>query len=151
MSIDSARTWTSLEPGFLWYSDPRLLDGTITALVATGDINLIRDQRVKTALITHLGQLEADLLEFRRSVDQFLIHESALLRTFELARTTGTVSGDDALLDELISIQNDKNAAAIFRLLEKNFSSRIWYLEQMLEATEELNVQLKAQNWQGPV
>lgn len=146
MTLDSARKWTQLEPGFIWYSDPRLLDGAISALVATGDINLVNDPRVKTSLINYLGQLKADLNEIDRGVNQFLIHESELLRAFELARTPGTESATDALANELLSIQNDETAAVVFRLLEKNITSRIWYLEQMLVATEELSSELNTQS-----
>jgi len=146
MTLDSATKWTQLEPGFIWYSDPRLLDGAISALVATGDINLVHDPRVKTSLINYLGQLKADLNEIDRGVNQFLIHESELMRAFELARTPGTESAKVALANELLSIQNDETATVVFRLLEKNITSRIWYLEQMLVATEELSGELNTQN-----
>jgi len=146
MTLDSARKWTQLEPGFIWYSDPRLLDGAISALVATGDINLVHDPRVKTSLVNYLGQLKADMNEIDRGVNQFLIHEGELLRVFELARIPGTESAKVALANELLSIQNDKTAAVVFRLLEKNITSRIWYLEQMLVATEELSSQLNTQS-----
>ena len=146
MTIDSARTWTQIEPGFIWYSDPRLLDGAIAALVATGDINLVHNPRVKTSLINYLGQLKADMNEIDRGVNQFLIHEGELLRVFELARIPGNESSKVALANELLSIQNDKAAAVVFRLLEKNITSRIWYLEQMLVATEELSSQLNTQS-----
>ena len=46
MTIESARAWTRMQPGFIWYLDPRLLDGPIRALVATGDINLVGDDQV---------------------------------------------------------------------------------------------------------
>lgn len=146
MTLDSARKWTQLEPGFIWYSDPRLLDGAISALVATGDINLVLDPRVKTSLVNYLGQLKADLNEIDRGVNQFLIHESELLRAFELARVQGTESAKVTLANELLSIQNDETAAVVFRLLEKNITSRIWYLEQMLAATEELSSELNTQS-----
>jgi len=146
MTLDSARTWTQIEPGFIWYSDPRLLDGAIAALVATGDINLVHNPRVKTSLINYLGQLKADMNEIDRGVNQFLIHEGELLRVFELARIPGNESSKVALANELFSIQNDKAAAVVFRLLEKNITSRIWYLEQMLVATEELSSQLNTQS-----
>jgi len=146
MTLDSATKWTQLEPGFIWYSDPRLLDGAISALVATGDINLVHDPRVKTSLVNYLGQLKADMNEIDRGVNQFLIHESELLRVFELARIPGTESAKVALANELLSIQNDQTAAVVFRLLEKNITNRIWYLEQMLVATEELSSELNTQS-----
>jgi hypothetical protein len=141
---DSARKWAQLEPGFLWYSDPRLLDGAITALVATGDINLVRNPRVKSALIRYLGQLKADMNEFDRGVNHYFSRRDEVLRVFELARQPGTASAEDALANELLSIQKNKSAAAAFRLLERNIGNRIWYLEQMLAATEELSSQLSA-------
>jgi hypothetical protein len=142
MTLDSAREWTQLEPGFLWYSDPRLLDGAITALVATGDINLVDDQRVKTSLINYLGQMKADMNEFDRGVDHYFNRRDEIRRVFELAREPGTQYAEDALANELLSSQSDKAAAVAFRLLEGNVSNRIWYLEQMLTATKELSNQL---------
>ena len=142
MTIGSAREWTQLEPDFLWYSDPRLLVGTITALVATGDINLVRDPQIKTALIRYLGQLQADMNEFDRGVNQYIIRRDEVLRVFEMARIPGTESEEDALARQLLTIQNDKTAAATFRLLERNIENRIWYLEQMLAATGKLSSQV---------
>ena len=146
ITLDSAREWAQLEPGFLWYSDPRLLDGAITALVATGDINLVQNPRVKASLISYLGQLKADWNEFDRNVSQYLIHKDELLRVFERARIPGTESAKDALANEFLSIQNDKTAAVVFRLLERNLTGRIWYLEQILAATEVLSSQLNTQS-----
>ena len=142
MTLDSAKQWTQVEPGFLWYSDPRLLDGTITALIATGDINLVHDPRIKTSLIKYLGQLTADMNEFDREVDHYFIHRDEILRVLELARDPGTESAEDSVANELLSIKNDKTAAVAFRLLERNMQSRIWYIEQMLAATGELSSQL---------
>ena len=145
MTLQSAKAWTHVEPGFPWYSDPRLLDGAITALVATGDINLVRNPRVKTSLINYLGQLDADMNEIDRGVNRFLVHEAELLRAFELARPPGVASGESALASELLAVQHDKNAAVAFRLLEKNIASRIWYLEQILAANEKLSSELNTQ------
>jgi len=145
ISLESAREWTQLEPGFMWYADPRLLDGAITALVATGDINLVRDPQIKTSLIAYLGQLQADMNEFDRGVSQFIVHHDELLRAFEMARDPGIEPGEDELANELLSVQNDKSVAAIFRQLEKNIWARTWYLEQMLAATDELSKQLHDQ------
>lgn len=142
MTLDSATGWTQLKPGFLWYSDPRLLDGAITALVATGDINLVHDPQIKTALIRYLGQLKADMNEFDRGVNHYFSRRDEVLRVFETARIPASEAEEDSLARELLSIQNDKTAAAAFRLLERNMANRIWYLEQMLLATGELSSQL---------
>lgn len=146
IAIDSAREWTQLEPGFLWYSDPRLLDGAITALVATGDVNLIDDQRIKTSLINYLGQMKADMNEFDRGIDHYFDSRDEILRVFELARNRDIESADYAFANELVSVQNEKAAAVAFRLLERNITNRIWYLEQMRAATEELRSQIDSPN-----
>jgi hypothetical protein len=146
MTLESAREWTQVEPGFLWFSDPRLLEGAINALVATGEINLVENTRVKTSLINYLGQLKADWNEFDRNVSQYLTHKDELARVLELARKPDTESGDDTPANELLSIQGDKSAAVVFRQLEKNITGRIWYLEQMLAATEELSRQLNTES-----
>lgn len=142
ITLDAAREWTQLKPGFLWYSDPRLLEGAITSLVATGDINLIHNQRVKSSLINYLGHLKADMNEFDRGVTHYFNRRDEVLRILELARTQSAESSKDALANELLSIQNEKTAAVAFRLLQRNIANRIWYLEQMLTATEELSNQL---------
>ena len=64
MTLDSARKWTQLEPGFIWYSDVRLLDGAISALVATGDINLVHNPRVKQ--LYAVSGVDVPLLAVRR-------------------------------------------------------------------------------------
>jgi hypothetical protein len=52
-------------------------------------------------------------------------------------------SGEDGLAHELLSVQNDRAAAVVLRLLEKNITSRMWYLEQMRDATDELSGRLR--------
>jgi hypothetical protein len=150
MTLQSAREWTQFEPGFLWYSDPRLLEGALNALVATGEINLVKDPRVKTSLIKYLAQFKADWNEFDRNVSQYLSHKDELARILELARTPNIEPGKDERAHELFSIQEDKTAAVVFRLLQKNITNRIWYLEQMLTATEELSQELQTRESKVP-
>lgn len=146
MTLDSAREWTQFEPGYLWYSDPRLLEGAISALVATGEVNLIDNQEIKASLINYLGQMKADMNEFDRGVDHYFSIRGEILRLLELARTPGDRPQEDELAHELVSIWGEKEAAAAFRLLERNVSNRLWYLEQMLAATEEFSNQLDSQS-----
>ena len=80
--------------------------------------------------------------EFDRGVNHYFRHRDEILHVIELARVSGTQSLEDTLANELLSIQNDKTAAAAFRLLERNMQNRIWYIEQMLAATGELSSQL---------
>ncbi len=71
ISRESALGWTAEgDDNPTWYSDPRLRLGTITSLLAAGDFRLIRDARVRNALIAYAGQMEADLAEVDRWVDE---------------------------------------------------------------------------------
>ena len=71
ISADSARAWLVERRGFN-YSDPRLLTGTFSGLVESGDLRLIRDPDVRTAIIAYLPQITADRAEFDRWVDAFI-------------------------------------------------------------------------------
>jgi hypothetical protein len=146
MTLESAREWTQFEPGYLWYSDPRLLEGAISALVATGEVNLIDDHEIKASLINYLGQMKADMNEFDRGVDHYFRIRGEILWLLELARTPGDRPEKDELAHELVTIWGEKEAAAAFRLLERNVSNRLWYLEQMLAATEKFSNQFDSQS-----
>ena len=134
--LDSAALWMNAEPPFPWYSDPRLRDGTIAALVGTGDINLIRNDRVRAAMIGYHGQLRADLGEFSRDVGLFQDLASDLLRLLESTRATNAKADEDDAAGSLIALRKNPDAAAIFRLFRFNIEARIWYLTQMLQATD---------------
>ncbi len=143
MDRDSATSWMIREPTFPWYSDPRVLTGTIVALVETGDINLIRQGDLRSAIIGYLGQLEADLAEFRRGIVPFQDHADRLYALAESARAAEPrAEREDAAQayavspTDLLAVQRNPEAAVVFRLLRANIDNRIWYLSQMHEATE---------------
>lgn len=135
-SENSATALMTAEPPFPWFSDPRLLDGTIVALVATGDINLIRDDRVRVAAIRYQGQLRADLAEFGRKIGPFQELEGALNRLLELKREADADPDADDLARALVALQGNPEAAVVFRLFRMNIENRMWYLSQMLDATK---------------
>ncbi len=68
---DSAQVWLMERRG-LFYSDPRPITGTFSALVETGDLRLIRDSEKRNAIISYLAQIGADKTEFDRFVDDHL-------------------------------------------------------------------------------
>jgi hypothetical protein len=133
---DSAASWVNREPPFPWYSDPRLRDGTLVALVETGDINLIRDNRIRAATIGYLGQLRADLTEFSRGIEPFQNLAFQLIRLMELARTANSDTDRDEAARAFVALQGNPEAAVVLRLFRFNIESRMWYLNQMLEATK---------------
>ena len=141
---DSAVAWMDGDPPFPWYSDPRLARGTILALVETGDLNLIRDPAVRSATVAYLGQLEADLAEFSRSVGPF---QDYYLRLVGLAEThRAAVGGFDADRPSgmLHSIESEPEAAVLFQLFAANIGVRMWYLDQMRQATDSFVVALSS-------
>lgn len=137
MDYDSADIWMNREPTFPWYSDPRLSTGTMVALVETGDINIIRDSRVRSATIAYLGQLEADLAEFSRGITPFQDHSDRLYRLMELGRPIDKDLSGDHTARALVTIQGIPEAAVVMRLMRTNITWRIWYVDQMLQATNE--------------
>jgi hypothetical protein len=134
---DSAALWMSAEPPFPWYSDPRLRSGTMAALIGTGDINLIRDDRIRAATIGYQGQLEADLGEFSRDVGLFQGLASDFVRLLESTRAPSAKGNEDDTASSLVALQKSPEAAAVLRLFRFNIEARIWYLTQMLKATDE--------------
>jgi len=142
ISEDSATSWMMRNPPFPWYSDPRVLDGTMLALIETGDINLIRDPVVRSGLIEYLGHLQADFAEFKRGIVPFLAHVDELFRMMEIVRPRGPQSSGDDTAASLRALAGDPDAAAILRLLVINVQNRVWYLNQMLEATDDISTLL---------
>jgi hypothetical protein len=137
-SADSVGAWLDRRDGSWWYSDPRLRDGTITALARTGDFALIRDPRIRSGILGYVSQLQADLVEFRRGVQ---IHEEA--------QTQLSIRGEAGLRQDfsphstrevrlyLVIVSDPEGRAALDRL-RKGYESRIWYLGQIEGATTAL-------------
>ena len=69
--LDSARVWLMEQRG-LFYSDPRPITGTLSALVQIGDLRLIRDLETRNALVSYLAQITLDKAEFDRFVQEAL-------------------------------------------------------------------------------
>jgi hypothetical protein len=142
--VDSAASWLNREPVFPWYSDPRLRDGTLTALIATGDINIIRNESVRAATIGYNSQLRADLAEFTRSIEPFQLLAQRHYKLTEGRRTTAVEQDLTEDARALTTLRHDPEATLVFRLFRVNIETRIWYLAQMLAATDSFAAVLKA-------
>ena len=137
-SADSVGAWLERRDGSWWYSDPRLRDGTITALAQTDDFALIRDARVRSGILGYVSQLQADLEEFRRGVQA---HEEAQTRLGirgEMGLTPDVSPGSPRAVRLYLAIVSDPEGRAALSSLRKGYESRIWYLGQIEEATTAL-------------
>lgn len=137
-SADSVGVWLERRDGSWWYSDPRLRDGTITALAQTGDFALIRDPRVRSRILGYVSQLQADLEEFRRGVQ---VHEEARTRLRirgEIGLTPEVSPGAPRIVRLYLAIVSDPEGRAALSRLRDGYANRIWYLGQIEEATTRL-------------
>lgn len=137
-SADSVRSWLGRRDGSWWFSDPRLRDGTITALARTGDFALIEDAPVRSGILGYVSQLQADLEEFRREVN---FHKQAVVRLDirgEMALTPEVSPGWPRPVRLYLGIVSDPEGRAALNTLRGSYESRIWYLGQIEEATTAL-------------
>ena len=137
-TLDSVKVWLGLRDGSWWVSDPRLRLGTITALVETGDLNLLTEARVRSAVLAYQGQIGSDLEEFRRFLG--FGHEARRSLTLRGAtRLTPQVPpGAEVGARRMIAIHGDPEGRVALEQLVDAYHERIWYLNQMREATETL-------------
>lgn len=139
ISADSARAWLSRRA--FYYSDPRLLLGTFEALLQTGDINLLRDDRVRSAVIAYASQVNADMAEFGRWIEA----SSSLVARGEIA--VGDVppgSIEEEVARYILAVQDDpQGRIGVSRAIIAN-GTRIIYVERMLEDTRMLRRRLEA-------
>jgi hypothetical protein len=142
--VDSVRAWLEQRDGSWWYSDPRLLDGTITALVETGDLTLIRDSHLRSAVLGYQSQLNADMAEFRRFV-QWGLEAQRHLNIRGALGVSPAIAPNEALeVRWIVAMHGDAEGTVAARALHKAYESRIWYLDQMSHTTETLIAGLEA-------
>jgi hypothetical protein len=137
-SAESVGAWLERRDGSWWYSDPRLRDGTITALAQTGDFALIRDARIRSGILGYVSQLQADLEEFRRGVQ---VHEDAQTQLGirgEVGLNPDVSPGSPRAVRLYLAIVSDPEGRAALSRLRKGYESRIWYLGQIEQATNAL-------------
>jgi hypothetical protein len=134
-STDSVRVWLGRRDGSWWFSDPRLRDGTITALAQTGDFELIQEARVRSEILGYVSQLRSDLDEFRREVN---FHKEANVRLDirgEVGLTPDVSPGSPRDVRLYLAIVSDPEGRAALNTLRSSYENRIWYLGQIEEAT----------------
>lgn len=141
-TADSVGAWLARRDGSWWFSDPRLRDGTITALTQTGDFTLVQDVEMRSAILGYVSQLQADLEEFRRGIQ---IHEDAQTQLGiwgEVGLTPAVSPGSPRPVRLYLAVIDEPEGRAALDRLRKGYEKRIWYLEQIGQATVALLDQL---------
>ena len=134
ISPDSARAWLVEQRGF-YYADPRLLTGTFSGLVESGDLRMIRDPDVRKSILGYLPQIQADRVEFDRWVDAFITgirpYRTVLLRLPKTERSLAEGS-----VQALSTFPGHPLLAEALDAAIWSNEIRLIYLRRMLVATE---------------
>jgi hypothetical protein len=138
-SIDSVTSWLGQRDGGTWYvSDPRLLDGTISALVQTGDLALLRDPAVRSAILAYSSQLRDDMEEFRRFV-QYSLDANTDAEGRAAERLVPSLAPNaDLGVRTVLALHNNPEGFFAFQRINGGYGGRIWYLNELRQATETL-------------
>jgi hypothetical protein len=134
---DSAKAWLITRRG-VYYSDPRLMTGTVTELISTGDLRLLRNSAVRQAVAAYATQIREDRDEFDRFVQSLqppfealralgFQNEHAIDRSIPFAPVVAALTGTPGR----------EALAALDGVLVAN-EIRSFYLGRMLETTERL-------------
>ena len=138
---DSAHAWLFERRG-IFYSDPRVLTGSVTALISTGDLRLIRDAEIRQAIAAFETQIREDRVEFDRS-------QRILMGAFESLRALGfrddqVLPASDTFNSIVSALSGRPGRAALLALdgvLIAN-DNRVVYLRRMLETNENLRARI---------
>lgn len=134
VSPDSAQDWL-VERRALYYSDPRVLTGTFSGLVDSGDLRLIHDPVIRGAIVAYVPQISADQAEFGRFVDTFIEGlKSARLVIQGLPRYEPVIS--DAAVAAFLHRPADPRMITALDLAIWSNQVRLIYLRRMLAVTD---------------
>jgi hypothetical protein len=142
VSADSAQAWLIDRQG-LYGTDPRLLTGSVSALVGTGELGLIRDANVRAALAAYVPQIVSDRTEFDRWTQQQIPFLTSLHRVGVLLGS-GESSRHPAVIALSGSPLNPEVAIALEGVVW-TARNRLIYLTRMLDATRALLAALPAE------
>jgi hypothetical protein len=159
---DSARSWLKQQFGF--FSDPRPLLATVTTLIETGDIKLIADPSLRSAIVAYASLMELDMDELSRDVNRLRGANDVVSRRWEYhslaplldprARSASpypdryTDAEAAAMLPRfmrawpVILSDADMRGAEQVRLVA--FTNRVFYMQRMLDSTIRLRDLLPA-------
>ncbi|MQA92216.1 MAG: hypothetical protein GEU90_18655 [Gemmatimonas sp.] len=141
--FDTLRAWMT-PPGWpMWYGEARYVLGTITALNQSGDLRLLKEDRVRIAISGYADVMEAEKEEFGRWVDLSitngaLLHElgSEAVSNFPVGEELDVRATRVAMFVD--AIQDQPELRAILVQLQFARRNRIFYLDRMESSTTEL-------------
>ena len=163
LSPDSASRWLHWQLGY--YTDPRPVLATVTTLIETGDIKLIRDAALRSHIVAYASLMTTDLEEVARNVTRLTGANDAERRQWEklnipplvnprstaatAARLPGKYADDEvasfmpSYLKAWPILRADGELRAAYQVRLIALANRVFYLERMLKSTEELRALLK--------
>lgn len=149
--------WMSSPNGM--YSDPRPRLGTLTALLQTGDVRLLRDDSLRSRLIGYASEMDYDLAELGRTVDlvlagERLLHSRYAADGLALRFTTAEVGFRADEQQAFISsyrarwstLQHDPEVRSGLQQILVGHNIRLFYLSRMLQSTRGLRLLLEARS-----
>lgn len=161
---DSARAWLRWNRG--WYSDPRPILGTVTTLIQTGDIRLIRDPALRAGIVSYASSMTTDIERLSKNVDRLMQANDAERLRFERdgmpsdidvyepdrpAHSKEDGSYTDREVERRLALYSaswrvlraDPELRSIQTIRIMGFGTRVFYLRSMLALTRELRRQLE--------
>jgi hypothetical protein len=137
ISRDSAQAWLITRRG-VYYSDPRLLTGTVTELISTGNLRLLRNAALRQAVAGYATRIREDRDEFDRFV-------ASLQPPFEVLRNEGFRNNPPgfpredfgAVVAAVTGTPGKEVLAALDGVLIAS-EIRSFYLRSMLQTSEQL-------------
>jgi hypothetical protein len=141
--LDSATAWLVERRGG-FYSDPRLITGTIATMLATGDIRLIRNSQLRQAVVAYETQIREDRTEFDRHVERGYTSVSELFRIGSAVESGSDAPDGVRPYSVLLALTSAPGPQVLYHLEQLALASanRTTYLRRMLDATRELLDQL---------
>ena len=139
LDVDSMRAWLGrIDDGAWLISDPRLLDGTITALVETGDLTLLGDPELRREVLAYRGQFRYDMAWFRYFAESGFQAVQHLIRRIEIKRASNIAPRESRMVRGYLAVHDDPESLADMILIRRAYSIRIEVLEEVRQATEDL-------------
>ena len=151
LDADSARPWLEVPRGLSYYSDPRPVLGTVTTLIQTGDIKLIRDAGVRSRIVAYSAWMTTDMEELSRNVNRLVGANDAERLQWEqhgMQMPSWYLQNAQETAGMYLAawpvIKNDPLFRSAVQVRFLVFSNRVFYLKRMLESTATLRALLSS-------
>jgi hypothetical protein len=153
---DTARSWLKVQFGF--FSDPRPVLATVTTLIETGDIKLIDDALLRSAIVAYASLMAIDMDELSRNVTRLTGANDVVSRRWEYhslppltdPRARSASPYPDRYTDleaaEMLPrfmrawpiIRSDAEMRGAEQVRLVAFTNRVFYMQRMLDSTVKL-------------